>query len=247
MVNFIGYKSVDTNILFPNNSELKSKIKNGDAKVVVIKDGSKLYSMTDISAKDSDKLQKLLSSPSKLFKSADTMTGSDFSDSLSSFGGKDIVKGKGGDDLIKGGEGADSLYGQDGKDTIFGEGGDDIINGGSGLNTLSGGAGSDRFVFDSALKSSNVSTIADFGDADYLVLSKAVFKDLHNVSGDILSAKSFFEVGVNDPQNMEDHSIIYDKSTGALSYTATGTVDDAILFCRVKANTSLSHLNFDLV
>ena len=73
-----------------------------------------------------------------LLQGNDTITGSDFADSLKGWNGDDVINGRGGDDYILGGAGDDTLDGGDGIDYMVGGSGVDVINGGEGNDTLIG-------------------------------------------------------------------------------------------------------------
>jgi len=68
---------------------------------------------------------------------ADTVTGG---------AGKDVIKGEGGNDTLKGGSGNDTLKGGSGNDTLKGGDGNDAHNGGPGTDTCKGGGGTDTAV-----------------------------------------------------------------------------------------------------
>lgn len=69
---------------------------------------------------------------------------------------------------------ADTLTGSKLDDILKGEAGNDILDGGRGVDTLYGGAGADKFLFSSAVDSSNAyDVIADFSqrEGDFIDLS----------------------------------------------------------------------------
>lgn len=76
----------------------------------------------------------------------DTISGGDFSDSITAGGGKDLVYGGAGDDRIDGGPTNDVLYGDDGADRIYGSDANDALYGVAGVDRLFGGVGSDTLV-----------------------------------------------------------------------------------------------------
>jgi VCBS repeat-containing protein len=124
------------------------------------------------------------------------------------------------EDILYGLNNSDIIYGGAGADTLFGQAGDDALQGGDGNDTLNGGAGSDQFIFNTALGASNVDTIIDFiSGTDKIVLDDAVFTAL---SPGALSAGAFDVVGVGAAATTSTR-IIYDQSTGVLSYDADGT------------------------
>lgn len=68
----------------------------------------------------------------------DTITGSDFAESLKGWNGDDVINARGGDDFILAGAGNDIVDGGDGIDYIVGGSGLDVINGGEGNDSLFG-------------------------------------------------------------------------------------------------------------
>ena len=80
----------------------------------------------------------------------DTVSGSQYSDSLFAGDGNDTVHGNAGNDRIYGGQGNDILFGDAGDDDLYGNAGDDRLNGGAGTNRIDGGTGFDTLVLDGA-------------------------------------------------------------------------------------------------
>ena len=74
----------------------------------------------------------------------DEIVGNDESNSLSGYGGDDLLIGLGGTDYMDGGEGSDELRGGSEYDSLYGGNGDDIVYGGAGNDYLRGGAGRDH-------------------------------------------------------------------------------------------------------
>ena len=114
--------------------------------------------------------------------------------------------------------------------------GSNILNGGAGNDTLVGGAGQDQFVFSTALSGSgNVDTVRDFQvGVDKLVLSRAVFAGFDVASvGQAPAAGNFLKGPVALDAN--DY-LIYNSSTGVLSYDAdgSGTASAAVAFAKVE-------------
>ncbi|MCB1488819.1 MAG: hypothetical protein KDJ88_15360 [Bauldia sp.] len=123
-----------------------------------------------------------------------------------------------GNDKIFGTSGPDTIYGQSGRDKIFGGDSNDILGGGSGKDKLSGGPGlSNVFVFDSALKASNVDRVTDFRPGlDEIWLDKSAFKKL---GLGVLPKKAFFS-GASIDKAKKDDLIAYSKKSGELAYVA---------------------------
>lgn len=128
------------------------------------------------------------------------------------------LTGNGADNVITGNNAANTINGAGGNDSITGGGGNDKLIGGKGLDTLTGGAGSDIFVFDTALNATiNLDTITDFvPGTDVIQLSKGIFTKL---KGDTdLSDNIALGAAAADNNDF----LIYDSTTGALSYDADG-------------------------
>jgi Ca2+-binding RTX toxin-like protein len=60
----------------------------------------------------------------------------------------DTISGFGGDDLVHGLDGADLISGGGGNDTLHGDAGYDKLNGGAGADEMYGGAGNDSYIVD---------------------------------------------------------------------------------------------------
>ncbi len=90
------------------------------------------------------------------FASFESVSGTQFADTLSGDGGANVLRGLGGNDWIagkgaggdtlEGGGGDNELWGNAGADSLLGGDGDDILRSQGGADFLSGGAGSDQFV-----------------------------------------------------------------------------------------------------
>ena len=119
------------------------------------------------------------------------------------------------------GGGAISGTGNDLRNTIIGNGAANVLDGGLGSDSLHGGLGNDIFVFDTALNSAtNRDSIGDFANAagnnDSFGLDNAIFTSLGLGPLDPLT----FHNGASAADGND--FIVYDKSTGALSYDADG-------------------------
>jgi Ca2+-binding RTX toxin-like protein len=127
--------------------------------------------------------------------------------------------------LYASGTAAISLTGNTAANVIYGNSGANKINGGYGNDTLKGSTGKDVFIFSTKLSTSaNRDTIVDFSVADdSLYLDNAIFTKLG--SGSLSSPKklssSYFTVG-SAAKDKNDY-VIYNKSTGVLSYDADGS------------------------
>ena len=170
-------------------------------------------------------------------KGADTMTGGKGNDVYYvDDAGDKVVEGGGGgndtviatasytlavnvNDLTLAGSGAIDGTGNVADNKITGNGGANALDGKGGNDMLTGGGGGDHFIFDSALGTGNIDTIADFlSGTDRLYLDRAVFK---GISADGALAASAFTTG--QAATHASDRIIYDTSTGALFYDPDGT------------------------
>ena len=135
-------------------------------------------------------------------------------EALSGSAAADTLYGKNGvNDLIIGGAGADRLYALSGHDKI---------RGGLGNDNLSGGAGRDAFVFDTALDAAtNTDRIGDFVAIDDAIqIDNAVFAALGAATGTLAAAK--FYASATGTAHDADDRILYNATTGVLSYDADG-------------------------
>jgi hypothetical protein len=143
---------------------------------------------------------------------------------------------------ISGTSGNDVLNGTLGKDAINGFARNDKINGGAGNDVLSGGFGSDIFVFNTTLNAStNVDKITDFNPMyDTLYLENAVMGQVGSW-GNLANGK--FRIGSKALDS--DDRIIYNTTTGALSYDSDGSGYRAqIKFATLSPNLKLTAADF---
>ena len=135
---------------------------------------------------------------------------------------------------ITGNSGANALSGLDGNDTL---------NGSTCNDVLIGGAGADAFVFNTPLHATNnVDQITDFAPgADKVQLENAVFTALTSTGP--LRADAF-QPGTSATE--VDDRILYDPTTGNLSYDAdgSGTMAGAIRFAILTSRPVLSNADF---
>ncbi|KQT50104.1 hypothetical protein ASG52_08555 [Methylobacterium sp. Leaf456] len=121
--------------------------------------------------------------------------------------------------------------------------GANVLNGGLGNDTLTGLAGKDTFVFSTALGAGNVDRITDFSAADDTIqLSKSIVTAL---SAGTLAEGAFKELSVAGAKVDGDDRILYNKTTGALSYDADGSGSKAaVQFAVIDTNVALTHADF---
>jgi Ca2+-binding RTX toxin-like protein len=146
------------------------------------------------------------------------------------------------------GTAAINLAGNNTGNNVTGNNGDNVLNGAGGRDTLTGRGGADDFLFDSELGLDNVDTIADFAvGIDTIVLENDVFTALEPPKGlerDLTAA----EFGIGTAAQDASDRIIYDSSTGALSYDRDGVGGTAaIQFATLSTGLALSNLDFLVV
>jgi len=148
------------------------------------------------------------------------------------------------DNILTGNAANNVLSGLVGNDTLIGDAGNDKLMGGLGLDNLSGGLGNDTFVFDSALNAStNVDVITDFtSGADKLQLSAKIFAKVKGVK----FADVFHDTAITDSH--VNNYIIYDSSTGIVSYDADGAgAGAAVQFATLTGLSTLTASDFTVV
>lgn len=126
---------------------------------------------------------------------------------------------------------------------LSGGAGADVLIGGLGADVLTGGTGADTFVFSSKLSAKlNVDTITDFlHGEDKIELSTAIFKKLR---GDTDLTDNISTDGI--AHDATDY-ILYNSTTGALSYDADGSGRGAaVQFATLTGNPSLDAADFTL-
>ncbi len=166
----------------------------------------------------------------------DTLIGNQDSDILFGGVGNDSLRGSIGDDFLLGGDGADTLAGGmdnddlsggDGNDSLSAGQGNDTLAGGLGMDTLSGRKGEDAYLFNTALGDDNIDTIVDFvSGTDKIHLDKDIFAALGD---DGVLNESFFVANADGTAVDATDYILYNTTTGALSYDADGNGSGAAI------------------
>jgi serralysin len=171
----------------------------------------------------------------------DTLNGTSGADVIQGLGGDDRLSGLDGNDRLEGGSARDSLFGGAGDDTLLGGDGGDFVYGGLGRDVLTGGSGADRFTFDTSFGPSNIDQIVDFSVIeDTIRLENAIFTKL-TLTGTLSSSAFYAGAAAHDSTDR----IIYNKSTGALSYDPDGTGAAApIEFAQLSAGLALTYQDF---
>jgi serralysin len=115
-----------------------------------------------------------------------------------------------------------------------------------GSDLLNGGAGTDSFVFNTALSLRNVDRIADFLAIDDTIrLESAVFTQL--LSTGTLAASMFQASGVGAADDADDY-IVYNTTTGSLSYDADGVgATAAVQFAQLVGSPAITNADFVVV
>jgi Ca2+-binding RTX toxin-like protein len=177
--------------------------------------------------------------------SANRLDGAGGNDEIFGLKGKDLLIGGAGKDSIEGGGGNDTIFGGAGKDSIEGGSGNDVIYGGTSKDTLMGGSGKDKFVFNTALASTNADVIVDFkSGTDKIVLDSDFFGAL----GSSMKSGELRQNTSGDAQDSTDR-IIYETDTGKLFYDADANGAGAKVHFATLSNkpASLSHLDFEII
>lgn len=146
-------------------------------------------------------------------------------------------------DNLAGKSGNDKLYGKAGADVLSGNGGNDWLEGGNGNDKLAGGAGADSFVF-RAYGNKHRDAIADYqAGTDHIVLDHAVFTAAGAI-GTLSDAGFWIGSAAHDASDR----IIYNASTGLISYDADGTGRlSAVAIATVAPGTLLTHADFLII
>jgi Ca2+-binding RTX toxin-like protein len=139
------------------------------------------------------------------------------------------------------GTGAINLTGNELNQAIIGNAGMNFINGDGGNDTLTGEGGTDTFVFNTALNPAiNVDRITDFAPgSDKIQLDHTVFTALKTGA---LPDTAFF---VGSAAHDVDDRIIYNVTTGALTYDSNGSAaGGATQFATLTPGLALHASNF---
>ena len=81
----------------------------------------------------------------------DTLRGSDGPNTINGLNGADVIDGRGGDDALQGNDGNDTMTGGEGADAMTGGAGNDVLRGGGGADTLAGEVGDDDLFGDAGV------------------------------------------------------------------------------------------------
>ncbi|MBB5220433.1 Ca2+-binding RTX toxin-like protein [Amaricoccus macauensis] len=168
-------------------------------------------------------------------------TGNDFANALNGNSGANVLVGNGGDDSLSGGLGNDTLDGGDGADVLNGGAGNDFLNGGLGADILIGGAGQDIFRFNTALGTTD--TLTGFKAADDTIeIDNAIMTALTTTGA--LASGNFAANASGTAQDADDF-IVYNKTTGVVSYDADGNgAGGAVAFAALTGALTLTSADF---
>jgi Ca2+-binding RTX toxin-like protein len=186
---------------------------------------------------------------------ADTLTGGSGSDTLSygtSAAGVSINLGTG---AASGGDATgdtfssiENVNGSGVADTLIGSSGANQLNGGLGNDTLTGGGAADIFQFTTAPGSGNVDTITDMTvGSDLISLATSIYSALQAGPTPGSLAASSFRYSTQASTSGGLGEIIYNATTGSLSYDADGSgAGAAKQFAQVSSYLALSASSFRL-
>lgn len=130
---------------------------------------------------------------------------------------------------------------------LIGNGAANILNGSTGNDVLAGGAGQDGFLFNTALNATtNKDTITDYTVADDTIrLENAIFGKLTTTG--VLNAANFRAVAGGAAGDADD-CILYNTTTGALSYDLDGNgAGVAVQFATLSSKPALTAGEFLVV
>jgi serralysin len=155
-----------------------------------------------------------------------------------------VITGNDGINTLTGLAGEDTLVGGGGNDTLVGGLDGDILRGGPGGDTLTGGPDGDLFVFDTAPEKGNPDAITDFSVVDDRIwLDDAVFTALGPRGP--LATRMFY---VGSAARDADDRIIYDPTTGALTYDANGSAPGgSVAIATLSQGLALTAADFSVV
>lgn len=184
------------------------------------------------------------------------INGNSATNTLSGLGGNDRLSGLDGNDILIGGLGNDNLLGGDGNDILRGNEGNDLVQGGTGDDILAGGLGNDvlmaglgatdHYLFDTTLGPTNIDTINGFfAPVDTIRLDNDIFTSFVALGA---IAAGNFRAGPGVVAADANDFLLYNTTTGALSYDANGNgAGAAVQFASLSGVPPLSAADFFIV
>jgi Ca2+-binding RTX toxin-like protein len=144
---------------------------------------------------------------------------------------------------ISGSNGSSYLTGTSGNNWLKGNGGRDVLVGKEGSDLLTGGTHQDAFVFNTTI-GKDVDFITDFSPADDSIrLENTIFTKLTKTGA---LSSDFFKVA-EKAADANDY-IVYNKSTGVLSYDADGSGSQAaVKFAVIENKAALTAADFFVI
>ena len=132
--------------------------------------------------------------------------------------------------------------------TLIGSAVANKLDGGLGKDTLTGGGGADIFQFTTAPGSGNVDTITDMTvGSDLISLATSIYSALQAGPAPGSLAASSFRYSTQASTSGGLGEIIYNATTGSLSYDADGSgAGAAKQFAQVSSSLALSASSFRL-
>ncbi|WP_243374856.1 hypothetical protein [Microvirga solisilvae] len=144
---------------------------------------------------------------------------------------------------IEGSNSNNYVTGTSGNDLLKGNAGRDVLWGKTGSDLLTGGTQEDAFVFDTAI-GKDVDYITDFNVVDDTIrLENSIFTKLTKTGA---LSSSFFVTG--EKALDANDFIVYNKSTGVLSYDADGSGSGAaVKFAVIENKVALTAADFIVI
>jgi serralysin len=171
-----------------------------------------------------------------LYISIENLDGSSFNDLLFGDNLNNVIRGSSYPALVSG------------NDKLDGRGGSDTLNGFDGKDTLTGGLGADYFVFSNKIGSTNIDTITDFKVEDTIRLENTgvgLFNKLTSVGA---LSTAFFKANATGVATDANDYIVYNTTTGALSYDLNGNAAGGVQqFATLSVHPALTFADFVVI
>jgi trimeric autotransporter adhesin len=149
---------------------------------------------------------------------------------------------------ITGNAGVNSLSGLAGNDVMSGLAGNDTLNGGLGLDTMTGGLGADKFVFNTALATTNIDKITDFNVIDTINLENSGTGLFNALALGTLATTAFWSAAGAVTAHDATDRIVYNSTTGDLFYDKDGLGGAAaIKFATLTTHPAITNADFVII